>query len=1424
MQLRTMLNGVTGGLVVAMLSSTCLAADGPLMLPRGYSTGVPLVTDGRTACAIIYPAEEADGRRYAERVASAVSRLGGGAVDLVPDVQAVPERLGQLRTELRDRPLILLGDLNTNRAFSELYANYYTLCDARYPGGDGYVLRTLVRPFGREVNHLVVGASTSAGLGRGVDRLTALLSEHTPAADVELPYIIDVELGGPTREAFADALAWAETAPPFERPVGKGHTREAQQQFRRNAHLYFYTGLEFYAARARDWMKYQIDYSPEPIGTNDYVMESLAHAWRRVSVSEVFSPEERQEIDIRLYGTFLAQGGGFWVTRDASTGIGCRHHTTGMLAWWTLLRVLTEVGRPGEQAAEVLATRRQWCKSYLDGLLRHYWDDQDDYQSADSAQNIASYALQSGQLEWYRNGLARRAAQRLMAKIDNMGWNAGIQGYGDALPGWERFTLSGGLLLGSCAFVYQDGGYLWILDRFPALQRSWGSLQPWRLRTFDVGDRLEREPPDWLSGLYVARLTPYRLDLHNTGEFLTTQMMDGFHPFGLKVRPVTPELAYDKLTYRSTPAPDGTYFLVQGMAGTSLSTVDPNTIIRLADQGKLWLIHNTGRLSLYFKNGVYVTRGDNEEPIPAACELVANDDFGSAALAATRLPDYRGTAWTRNLITLKERFVVAIDQVRIEQPGAYMVGCNWRTPAYAALEDAAWTARQDDVSFHLLAADPQGMTSRREFVPDGATRPTILRQNRSLAAKPGDEVVFENLLYTTSPARPVQCQVRRVAPGVMAIQMQQDDASPAIYVAAAGDRGIESAGFTSDASTVLVGAEEVWMVGGQRMTLAGMDLKCDEGHLAFSPEQARAARAWLAEVWDRAEVPHADPGQVQQTADRHGTPAWTYNGLPAAGWRMDGVRFMPVRHIEGLSLLATDWMLPLLLAEPRLRGQQGTGLEPPIPGQQITVEEEPAFSEPRLDPLVGAEFILKLPEQAEVTQVVLYGDTFGETDEPPPPAHLELELSFSTDDFAADTRTHRVRVTREASYHNLYKGHCYLFERYRAAGFQEKASTVRVRVVDASIERMVLTDLRVRVASPSQPQDVRVRTFDLDGSGDEDIVAWTTDGDLAVLSGDGQVQFTAAIDEGIIAVDAWDLDEDGQREIFVSRTDRQVAVYNLDGSTRWIKDYRNMWRDSDQHFFFDGSAVYGMGVWKPITRPRPEVIFTGYWFSTRLEPDGQVIEWFRRPGHFTEVRSVPADMPNGGGLVMRSDIPWIGPVPLEWWSLRTGTADTKVDVPNGPARMLDVADFSGDGHAEALVATEQGIGLFGRTAPRERWQRITGAPTTGVGIIDRPEGSGRLITYAREDGYIFVMTPSGDILRETVLDEPVRCLTALRTADGNARVWVGTPTRLIVLDFETLEELWQQDGGYQWLDLLRNGNVTHVLAVTTTGRLEVLEP
>jgi hypothetical protein len=267
-----------------------------------------------------------------------------------------------------------------------------------------------------------------------------------------------------------------------------------------------------------------------------------------------------------------------------------------------------------------------------------------------------------------------------------------------------------------------------------------------------------------------------------------------------------------------------------------------------------------------------------------------------------------------------------------------------------------------------------------------------------------------------------------------------------------------------------------------------------------------------------------------------------------------------------------------------------------------------------------------------------------------------------------------------------------------------------------------------------------------------------------------------------------------------------------------------MHRQTDEQFYRDGCSIYGMAAWRPADRDETEVLFTAYFAAARLDAAGHPQETFRRSGHLTQIRPVPAGRSTPAGLAIRSDIPWVGPAPLEWWSAETAASETTQWAPNGPAVFFEVGDYDSDGNPEALLATEQGIGLYSQVEPKVRWQHTTDAPTTGVGVIFGADGGPCTIVYGRSDGYLFVLATDGTLQRQTLLAEPIRCLTALRTADGEPIILVGTTSALRCLTAADLTECWRRAGAFQRLEPLRFENHSYVLAAERDGKLCVFDP
>ena len=456
-----------------------------------------------------------------------------------------------------------------------------------------------------------------------------------------------------------------------------------------------------------------------------------------------------------------------------------------------------------------------------------------------------------------------------------------------------------------------------------------------------------------------------------------------------------------------------------------------------------------------------------------------------------------------------------------------------------------------------------------------------------------------------------------------------------------------------------------------------------------------------------------------------------------------------------------------------------------------------------------------MPESTSIGEISLFGESAGEDAPPLTPAELSVELTFSNDGFDKDARTRTVRAQRQPTHHALYKGHDYVFETYRFGNLNEQAREVRVRVLDGPTDEMPLSEVQVRTAETGGIQPVELKAVDLDSDGDDEILAWTAEGGLSILKADGAEVWQKIWPEGIVAVDAWDLEDDGRREIFISRGDRRVDVLNLDGSPRWHCDFSGMRKLTNEKLYGDGSLVYGMAAWAPAGATEKQVLCTSYFFTARLDSKGRLQEYFNRAGHHAAICEVPSRFDYAGQFAIRCDIPWVGPVPLEWWGDKTDQPVAKCNVPNGLLVHLEIDDFDADGRVEALLASEEGVGLYGRTEPVVRWQHSTDAPCVGVAAIRNPP----LVVYGRQDGWVVTVGIDGGGVQQVLFDKPLQCLTALDTPGGPV-ILAATRTELVCLQLDGLTQLWLKSGSYTRLASYIAKGSKRILALKPDGTLE----
>ena len=438
-------------------------AGSPRMLARSVQRETPLFGADNRPAAIIYPSGSEAYRQLAQDLATGIQAHTGVRLELLTDHDILPTRSTPLPEAYRRRPLILLGNLNTNRLIMPLYAGFLCATDALYPGGDGYDLRTLVNPYGTRTNVVLVGGSTLRGVERAVERLLHVVGGLDQSETFALPHLLDVDLDA----GLAHKLASWPDAPlgaaipdlPVDKILAVGNY----------ASMYAWTGDTRYGAFARDCLLALHSELEDSYGDRHYFLGRVLCALPWLAAGDFLTPDDLYRADQLLLGTALGNQGMWWRMRDAGPPLGHRHHGKGTFEFFLLAQYLRRQAAPNDAARQLCDQWVAECSRFLDGLGRAAIDDQDDETTLNNLSTIFWYALSEERYAFFESGNARLVAERALAIHDNMGAGSGQGGYGELHSGAMYLQQEATLAVAACASYYQDGRFKWILERMPNL-------------------------------------------------------------------------------------------------------------------------------------------------------------------------------------------------------------------------------------------------------------------------------------------------------------------------------------------------------------------------------------------------------------------------------------------------------------------------------------------------------------------------------------------------------------------------------------------------------------------------------------------------------------------------------------------------------------------------------------------------------------------------------------------------------------------------------------------------------------------------------------------------------------------------------------------------------------------------------------------
>ena len=601
----------------------------------------PLVSGGQATARIVAPDLYRD---QAARLQKAVQDLTGVALPIVRD--DAPEVAVPIRGNL-----ILLGNRSTNRTIEELYNRYFTLLDLRYPGPEGYEVRTLHNPFGGGHNAVFAGGSDVAGVDAATDALIEVLRKAGgERGRLSVGWLMEIRLGkGITVPTELTAF---ET---WEASAGYGSIGYfGWNSISKRMAMYYMTGdplharealrLSFPDERAFEEItridEERIEDKRQPLsGPYHYNTHMMILFWDLIEESPVFSDEER----LRVTNAFSRQ---FAHPQE-----------------WGWRRQIHEKVVRGEAPTEAWAAppaqvgsrHGQWSAIGLFCLGRYFQRDYShllwDHCVAAAKWHFSPLhehtwvAGEHDNLFWYNTGMAPILTYMLLTgdrrPFENGGVKSLLRGQDILASGRQPdWALRSGALdfFHKAAYLTRDGR--WLLYR----QRTGVDVEVFRLgQSFWPEERLAPAPPEDLMGRWGIQPLP---------EPLWRTRKTGF----------SPEESFFFGSFRSATDASGDFVLIKGFNGASRNPYHTFTVLELRLNGYTLLRG--------YRNQVQARLDGLVEPhIAMDAALRHSDVTGGTAIVTAEVPDAAFCAWRRTLVQRTGRYALFVDDLTFRSGG-----------------------------------------------------------------------------------------------------------------------------------------------------------------------------------------------------------------------------------------------------------------------------------------------------------------------------------------------------------------------------------------------------------------------------------------------------------------------------------------------------------------------------------------------------------------------------------------------------------------------------------------------------------------------------------------------------------------------------------------------------------------------------------
>ncbi len=761
-----------------------------------------LVKDGQAVVTILHPDSDA-GRQAAATIAASIADRTGAAATT---------RVGTEADRTADRPAILLGNVDNNRAMLLLYARFMTPADSVCPGAGGALVHTISDPFGRGANLVVAAATDDAGLAQAARILADAIGRQEKSSSLKLPRLFERHYG----ESFLKRFGWADDEPAANR-LQRG-LEEGQKALDEGRHCSIAGILESVANRYRftghsveaelfvklwDLYAESAVADPRKYGgpwgfDSDFPSAQVVNGWDLIEDDPALTGEERLRTT-RNIGRWLSEA---VIPKCAgaarSTHVPHNHQTfpgLGALAaglYFTNHYDLVE-GEAWLEIADLMFQRQA-------GYFKPH-EDCNGYQWLTNG-HLMRYCVARPDFTLFENGNGARIIDYCIGTMNNLGHQVP---YGDT-GSWQCWT-SEMICLDTFAFATGSADARWAAN----LKRSVKNTA----ETHAFYQLAPASRPERFNGVRVWPLEP---------QYYASHGADPGAPL---------ERCFDKISFRESLDPAAAYLLLDGLSNGGHKHLDGNSLPQLTLFDRIWLADNDYfKAPVKFHNSMTVFQDGQSQEIPPYTELLGAGQSDRFGYSQTRLADYAGADWVRTVVWLKtvQAFVV-LDQLTARSDQEYQFRTLWHGVGDAKLDENGLLLTQKGPSLRIdiapgpqldLQADAELGTNWKGY-PHADPVVQSLQAVATVRLRQGETYLFASLLHGNPERSTEPWPIAFLDSPTGAIRLSVGGETLGIALGPC-DADTSEGRFTTDAQCIVVSGDGLSLLGATRARIAEEEL------------------------------------------------------------------------------------------------------------------------------------------------------------------------------------------------------------------------------------------------------------------------------------------------------------------------------------------------------------------------------------------------------------------------------------------------------------------------------------------------------------------------------------------------------------------------------------------------------------------------